>query len=66
MRASARTIKYFQRRNDTESQEKEKREGDGMKTKDCVECGAHVPEYLNFYCEACWKKAWNEKLKEND
>jgi NMD protein affecting ribosome stability and mRNA decay len=32
------------------------------KSKKCVECGDHVPAYLNFLCEECWKKALNEKL----
>jgi NMD protein affecting ribosome stability and mRNA decay len=34
--------------------------------KKCVECGDHVPAYMNFLCESCWKKALNEKLQEDD
>jgi NMD protein affecting ribosome stability and mRNA decay len=34
--------------------------------KKCVECGDHVPAYMNFLCESCWKKALNEKLQEED
>lgn len=30
--------------------------------KTCVECGDHVPAYLNYLCESCWRKALNEKL----
>jgi NMD protein affecting ribosome stability and mRNA decay len=36
------------------------------KSKTCVECGDHVPPYLNYLCESCWEKALNAKLKEED
>jgi hypothetical protein len=36
------------------------------KSKKCVECGDHVPAYMNFLCETCWGKALNEKLLEDD
>lgn len=32
--------------------------------KKCVECGDHVPAYLNYLCESCWRKALNEKLDD--
>lgn len=34
--------------------------------KKCVECGDHVPAYLNYLCEKCWKIALNEKLEQED
>ncbi|CRK80333.1 hypothetical protein [Neobacillus massiliamazoniensis] len=36
------------------------------RTKKCVECGSYVPPYQNFFCEECWEKALNEKLKEDE
>jgi NMD protein affecting ribosome stability and mRNA decay len=33
--------------------------------KKCVECGDHVPAYLNYLCESCWQKALNAKLLED-
>jgi hypothetical protein len=33
--------------------------------KNCVECGSHVPAYMNYLCEECWKIALNEKLNED-
>jgi hypothetical protein len=34
--------------------------------KKCLDCYSHVPIYLNFYCEDCWKKHLNEKLVTDD
>lgn len=34
--------------------------------KTCVECGDHVPVYMNYLCEKCWREALNEKLKQED
>ena len=32
----------------------------------CLDCNNHVPVYLNFYCEECWKKHLNAKLVTDD
>jgi hypothetical protein len=60
-----RAIKYFQHGQATESQKTIER-GDWMKASNCVECGGHVPAYLNFLCEDCWREALNAKLEAED
>ena len=32
----------------------------------CVECGNHVPIYLNYLCEECWRVALNEKVEQDE
>lgn len=60
-------IKYFQHhRSNTNGQTKNKKEGDLMGSIKCVECGDHVPAYLNYLCEDCWREALNAKLEAED
>ena len=33
--------------------------------KQCVECENHVPIYLNYFCEECWRDALNEKFEKD-
>jgi len=35
-----------------------------ISSKKCAECGGHVPAYLNYLCESCWREALKEKLEE--
>lgn len=61
-----RAIKFIQHRQAAKSQNK-KRVGDCVnKSKNCVECGDHVPVYQKFYCEKCWGEALNAKLEADD
>jgi hypothetical protein len=59
-------IKHFQHRQAAESQPNQKRVGDWMNASKCIECSGHVPVYLNYFCETCWKDALNAKLVVED
>lgn len=65
------TIKHFQHRQAAKSQGQTKKEGVGvvmlkLNKNKCVECGGHVPAYLNYLCEDCWRDALNAKLEAED
>jgi hypothetical protein len=67
LQTTIRTIKHFQHGQATKSQNK--KEGVGvvmLNIKKCVECGGHVPAYMNYLCEDCWRIALNEKLEAED
>jgi hypothetical protein len=50
----------------SESQNKERLAMLEINKKRCVECGGHVPAYMNYLCEKCWAEALTEKLKQED
>lgn len=34
--------------------------------KRCVECGGFVPIFLQYFCEECCAKMWNEHLEQKE
>jgi hypothetical protein len=66
MRFKIRANEHFQHRQASRTKN-EKGVGVGMlNIKKCVECGGHVPAYMNYLCEDCWKDWLNKKLEAED